>query len=215
MALDLNDPEVKAAVQEMIDEATSKLSDKNRELLGELKKARKQSEITPEAYQEVVDKLEEMEGKLTEATKASKTALTEADKYKKLYEGESAYTAKSLVESNLRKELQDAGVTDPDFADTLMAKFIPSSKVETEGDARVVKIGDKPLKDAIAEWKATPAAAKFIAAPANSGGGALGGKGSGAAKKFNEMTGQELKELRALNPAEYDRLKKDFNDSRG
>jgi hypothetical protein len=215
MALDLNDPEVKAAVQEMIDAATKPLVDKRDQLLAENKKLKKNSEITPEAHQEALDRVEELEGKLTEVTKANKAALTEVEKYKGLYEGESAYTAKSLVESNLRKELQDAGVTDTDFLDTLMAKFIPSSKVETEGDARVVKVGDKALKDAIAEWKATPAAAKFIAAPSNSGGGALGGKGGGAARKFNEMTGQELKDLRASNPAEYDRLHKEFNDSRG
>lgn len=41
-----------------------------------------------------------------------------------------------------------------------------------------------------------------------SGGGAAGGKGGGAVtKKFNEMTGGELAELRQRNPAEYERLK--------
>lgn len=40
------------------------------------------------------------------------------------------------------------------------------------------------------------------------GGGAPGGKGGGAAgKKFSEMTGGELKALRAENPTEYERLR--------
>ena len=41
-----------------------------------------------------------------------------------------------------------------------------------------------------------------------SGGGAPGGNGSGATgKKFSDYTGAELKQIRANDPAEYDRLK--------
>jgi multidrug efflux pump subunit AcrA (membrane-fusion protein) len=44
------------------------------------------------------------------------------------------------------------------------------------------------------------------------GGGAPGaGAGGGATKKFTEMTGAELKDLRQTNPAEYDRLKAEHN----
>lgn len=206
MALDLNDPEDKAAVQKLIDDAIVPLTAKRDQLLAELKTARKNSEITPEEYQKALDQIEELQGKLTESTKSGKTALTEAEKYKKLYEGESAYTAKNLIESSLRKELQDSGVTDADFLETLVFRFASSAKVDASGDQRSVMIGEKALKESIAEWKATPAAAKFISAPNNSGGGAAGG-GGGASKKFNEYSGAELKALREKNPAEYDRLK--------
>jgi len=48
-----------------------------------------------------------------------------------------------------------------------------------------------------------------------SGGGQSKGSGSGGAvkKKFNEMNGAELAELRKSNPAEYERLKAEFNNS--
>lgn len=50
--------------------------------------------------------------------------------------------------------------------------------------------------------------APIITGSKASGGGAAGGsKGGGAAKKFNEMTSGELKELRQSDPGAYDRLK--------
>ena len=181
MSVDLNDPEVKAAIKAAVDDAIAPLTAKRDELLAELKKARKNSEISPEEYQKVLDQVDDLQGKLTEATKASKLATTEAEKYKKLYEGESAHTAKTMIESSLRKELQEAGVTDTDFLDTILVKFSSSAKVEANGDERIVTVGGKPVKDSVAEWKATPAAAKFITAQSNSGGGS-GGGGPGQAK---------------------------------
>ena len=49
----------------------------------------------------------------------------------------------------------------------------------------------------------------YLAGNKASGTGAPGGKGSGVAtgKKFNELTGAELAEIRQENPEEYDRLK--------
>lgn len=175
MSVDLNDPEVKAAIKSAVDEAIAPLVAKRDELLGELKKARKNSEINPDDYQKALDTIDDLQGKLTESTKASKTAMTEAEKYKKLYEGESAHTAKTLIESNLRKELQESGVTDADYLETLLVKFSTTAKVEVNGDERVVMVGGKAVKDSVAEWKATPAAAKFISAQANAGGGGQGG----------------------------------------
>lgn len=46
------------------------------------------------------------------------------------------------------------------------------------------------------------------------GGQAPGNKSSGGAtKKFNEYSGAELKELRASDPALYERLKTEFNSA--
>ena len=51
------------------------------------------------------------------------------------------------------------------------------------------------------------ALAPLIAASRATGGGAPGGKGGGAAKTWNEMTGMERVELRRTNPAEHARMK--------
>lgn len=49
--------------------------------------------------------------------------------------------------------------------------------------------------------------APLIASSRASGGGATGGKGGGAAKTWNQLTGMERVELRRTNPAEHARLK--------
>ena len=54
----------------------------------------------------------------------------------------------------------------------------------------------------------------FLAGSAASGGGAAGSKGSGVAKKFNEMTGSELVALRKEDPQAYDRIKAEFYGNR-
>jgi len=51
------------------------------------------------------------------------------------------------------------------------------------------------------------ALAPLIAASRATGGGAPGGKGGGAAKTWDQMTGMERVELRRTNPAEHARLK--------
>jgi len=58
------------------------------------------------------------------------------------------------------------------------------AQVAVEGDARVVKIGDKVLPDFIKEWSASDEAKHFISAPANNGGGAPGGKGGASGVKI-------------------------------
>jgi len=183
MPFDINDPETKAAVAELVNEATTALADKNKQLLAEVKKARKDSTIDPDAHAALESQVEELQGKLTQAEKSTKAMATEADKFKKLHESESAYTAKALVESGVRAELTKAGVTDVDMADVLLSKFASGAKVEVDGDNRVVKLGDKLLADAIGEWKATPQAAKFITSAQNSGGGSQGGNKQAATGK--------------------------------
>ena len=174
MPLDVNDPEFKAALKAAIDEATAPLIAKRDELLGELKKARKNSEISPEDYQKLSDQVDELQGKLTEVTKTNKTLTADADKYKKMYESESANTAKNLIESSLTNALVDAKV-DPKFMKAVKALIGKDAKVEANGDERVAKIGDKALGDYIKEWASSEEAAHYIAAPANSGGGGAGG----------------------------------------
>lgn len=51
------------------------------------------------------------------------------------------------------------------------------------------------------------ALAPLIASSRASGGGATGGKGGGAAKTWDQLTGMERVELRRTNPAEHARLK--------
>lgn len=162
-----NNPELEALVE------------KNKELLAELKKVkadlRKVQDIKPEDYQAVVDELESVKEKLSATEKGLKTANSEAEKFKGLYESESAHTAKTLIDSGLTNALVDAKV-DAKYLKAVKALIGGDAKVETDGDKRIVKIGDKALGDYIKEWSATDEAKHYISAPVNSGGGAGGGK---------------------------------------
>lgn len=178
MPLDVNDPEFKAALKTAIDEATAPLIAKRDELLGEVKKLRKSGEVSPEDYQKLSDQVDELQSKLNESAKANKTLTADADKYKKMYESESANTAKNLIESSLTNALVDAKV-DPKFMKAVKALIGRDAKVEASGDERVAKIGDKALGDYIKEWASSEEAAHYIAAPANSGGGGAGGGAGG------------------------------------
>lgn len=149
---------------------------KNKELLGELKKARKNSEIDPEEYQRALDQVDELQSKLGEATKATKAALTDAEKYKKLHESESGFTSKLLVDNGLLAELTAAGVK-KELLDGAKALIERQVKVEQDGENRVAKVGDKTLKDYVTEWAGSDIGKNYVAAPANSGGGGQGGGG--------------------------------------
>lgn len=149
---------------------------KNKELLGELKKARKNSEIDPEEYQRALDQVDELQSKLGEATKATKAALTDAEKFKKLHESESGFTSKLLVDNGLLAELTAAGVK-KELLDGAKALIERQVKVEQDGENRVAKVGDKTLKDFVTEWAGSDIGKNYVAAPANSGGGGQGGGG--------------------------------------
>lgn len=154
---------------------------KNKELLGELKKARKNSEIDPEEYQRALDQVDELQSKLGEATKATKAALTDAEKYKKLHESESGFTSKLLVDNGLLAELTAAGVK-KELLDGAKALIERQVKVDQDGENRVAKVGDKTLKDFVTEWAGSDIGKNYVAAPANLGGGSIGGGNKAAAK---------------------------------
>jgi hypothetical protein len=154
---------------------------KNKELLGELKKARKNSEIDPEEHQRALDQVDELQSKLGEATKATKAALTDAEKYKKLHESESGFTSKLLVDNGLMAELTAAGVK-KELLDGAKALIERQVKIEQDGENRVAKVGDKILKDFVTEWAGSDIGKNYVAAQANSGGGSQGGGGKAATK---------------------------------
>lgn len=160
-----------------LNESISKLEDKNTELVAGLRKARTASEIKPEDLAAAEDRADKAETALAESKKAVTELTKRAEKAEKSLESEQDFTQKLLIQDGLKSALIANGVKDEDFIDTLTAKFASTAAVVVEGDARVAKIGDKSVADAIKEWAASDTGKKFVAAPLNHGGGALGGKG--------------------------------------
>lgn len=182
MSIDLNSPEAKEAIKAAVEEATAALAAKNRELLGELKDARKGKAVNPEDLEKLESRIEELTGQLTEAQKAAKTAAKESETVRKQLTDAEGFTQRLLVDNGLTAELTKAGVTNPVHIKAVKAMLGSQVQVVTDGDQRVAKVGDKALSDYVSEWAKSDEGKFFVAAPANSGGGARPGAGQGGAK---------------------------------
>lgn len=172
-----------AAVEAAVEKATGDvdgLKAKVEELIASEKKwkaeARKAKEIDPAEVDRLHNEVEELQGKLTAAEKSVKDATAAAEKATKALEKETAFTQKLLISDGLKSALIANGVKDEAFIDALTAKLASGATVVAEGDVRKAMIGDKPLEDAVKEFAASDQGKKFVSAPANSGGGAEGGR---------------------------------------
>ena len=174
--LDLNSPEVKAAIKDAVEEATRGLIAKRDELLGEVKKLRKDSQIDPADYQRLKDENDQLTDKLNEATKATKQALSEIEKERKARESESGFVQKLLIDNGLTDALTKAGVK-PELMKATKALFAGQASIKVEGENRAALIGDKPITDFIGEWAKSDEGKHFVLAQQNAGGGGQGGGG--------------------------------------
>ena len=179
MAVDLNEAEIKKAIEDAVQEATSGLVAKNKELLAKLKTAQRDSQIDPSEHAALQSELDATQAKLADATKALKAANAEAEKVKKAYESESKLTHNLLVENGLTDALTKAGVTNPVHLRAAKAMLSGQVQLVAEGDNRIAKVGDKALADYVGEWAKGEEGKYFVAAQQNGGGGAPGGAGKG------------------------------------
>lgn len=176
----------KADLDAAIAEAKEAQDAKNRELLAEVKdlkaSLRKTQEIKPEDFAALESELEKVKADNVKLSKDLTTAQKAAETATKQLEAETGFTSKLLIQDGIKSALIANGVKDEDYLDALVTKFSAGAAVVTEGDARVAKMGDKAVADAIKEWAGSDAGKKFVAAAVNNGGGAPGGAGGGAAK---------------------------------
>ena len=188
-----------------IEAAKNPLDTKNRELLAELKDARRSATITPEQLSAVEDARDKAISDLATANTSVKALTKERDSAVKALETEQGVTHKRVAENGLIKALTDNGVTDPVYLEMAKALHLGQVKIVADGDTRKAMHGEKDLDAAIKEWAATDAGKKVVSAPNNSGGGAPGGKGAGAegAKQMTRSAFSALaqSEKAALGPA--------------
>lgn len=177
MSIDLNAPEVQDAIKAAVDAAIKPLADKRDELLGEVKKLRKESAIKPEDLEAIEKERDEYKAQLLTAQSDAKKFKTDAERATKALEDESTFNHRLLVENGLTDELTKAGVTNPAFLKAVKSTLAAQIQVVTEGDKRVAKAGDKLLSDFVKEWATSDDGKHFISAPNNTGGGSQGGSG--------------------------------------
>ena len=180
MPYDPNDEETKAALAEQVKAATDKLEAKVRELIGEKRRAG-EGKVDAAELERIEAERDKMAADLATAQRDLSKATKAAEAAAKALEAEQAHTNKLLVNDGLNAALRDAGVTDPRMLKAAAAQLREEFKpgVVVEGEARVAKVGDKALADAVKAWAQSDDGKAFVTADQNSGGGAAGGKGGG------------------------------------
>lgn len=183
--------ELKAAIEA--------LSAKNRELLAEAKAAKAKAkgvEIDPSDHAALQSEVEALRAQLDKSQKeAAKTidglnkSLTEKDGALQNY----------LIDNGLNDALLKAGVR-PEMMGAVKAMLKSQTKLDVADGQYSALMGDKPLIDAVAEWAAGDEGKHFVAAPANSGAGALGGQSanSGTALPKGNMSGDKSQRVNAI-----------------
>lgn len=164
--------ELKAAVEA--------LTSKNRELLGELKVAKAKargSEINPEDYAALQNELEATKATLDKVTKDGGKQLESLNKA--LAEKDSALQS-YLIDNGLNDAMLKAGIR-PEVMGVVKARLKAEAKLVAENGQYSALFGDKPLIDGVTAWAASDEGKHFVAAPANTGGGAAGASTNGGA----------------------------------
>lgn len=174
------------------------LSAKNRELLGEVKAAKakaKGAEIDPAEHESLKTQLEELRIQFDKQTKESTKTIDALNK--SLNEKDSSLQ-NYLIENGLSEAMVKVGVR-PEMMSAVKAMLKTQTKITSVDGNYQALIGEKPLSEAIAEWAASDEGKHFVAAPANSGGGATGGNGNGGtpAPKGN-LGGDKTQRVNAL-----------------
>lgn len=187
--------DVKTLIAEAVKEATEGLANKNKELLAELKEARKGQEIKPEVVEKLQAQIDALEKDLSEAQKSNKEKDKVIEKVNAQLQSESGFTTKLLLDNGLTDALVKAGVAAP-MLPAVKAMLSQQAKVVAEGETRKAVIGDKDLQAFISEWAGSDEGKHFIQAPSNNGGGALGnnantGKQTVKRESFDAMSQAE------------------------
>lgn len=121
-----------------------------------------------------------------------------------------------LTASIERRDLTSAaskiatGIADGENAE-ILAEFVQRRLKIVEGEVKVTDAAGNltiaSLEDLAKEFQQAPRYASLVRGSQANGGGAAGGKGGGATKTWDQMTGMERVELRRTNPAEHARMK--------
>lgn len=224
MAYDPNDPADKAILDKAVKDALEAqeaeheaeiegLKDKNKELLGKIRKLRTEggSESTGE-IERLEGELSETQGKLRKAESDLRTtkreldtANTELGTTRQSFQTEQETSRNEFVQNRLTSELTAANVG-TQFLEDVTASLSRQVTVKEVDGKRQAFVGDKSLGDFIKEWSQGDKGKHYVTAPANGGGGANPpGNPQGGPKKLYEMTEMERSEAYRANPADFDR----------
>jgi hypothetical protein len=178
------DEETKKAIAEAVAEATKGLKDKNAELIGEVRTLKQEKQDALDAAEEAANEAATKKGDV-DAIRAS-LEKKHAAELKKLTDqlntvNDELSTLK--IDNVITGEITKAGVL-PHHAD-ILTTFLKAG-VKMEG-GEALKDG-VPLADHLKGFFSSDAAKHYVAAPANSGAGAIGSTASAGATSWTKET---------------------------
>ena len=194
-------------VKSQIESETSGLKSKLEELLGETKSAKQKAKELEELQQQEAEARAKEKGEfktLYENEQKAKAELAEKyEAFEKRIQAKDIETEAVKIASELTRDTKRHSLLQEQIAK--LAKYTPEGVkfemggVEVDRDKVLAHINDNyPF---------------LVDASGATGGGATGGKGGGAVKKFNEYSGAELKAIKDKDPAQYERIKTDYYGS--
>jgi len=166
----ISQDELDAKIAAAVDEATSGLVSKNKELLGKLSKA-KTGDIDPAEVTRLESEVDRLTNELAKTSKEYKAAAKQAEDLSKKLADSDGFTQKLLIDNGLNEALGKANVAEP-LREAARALF--ASQVKVDPETRKVMMGDKDALTAITEWASSDQGKYFVAAPAHGGAGAPG-----------------------------------------
>lgn len=165
------DKDLQEKIDAAVAEAVEGLKTKNAELLGKLKKAQAGAAIDPADLEAVERERDQLKADLAAANKVAKKATADAEAANKKAADAEAASSKLLVDNGLTDSLVKAGVTNPVHQKAAKAMLASQATIVADGDVRVVKLGDKPIGEAVKEWAGSDEGKHFVTAADTSGSG--------------------------------------------
>lgn len=201
-----------AAVIADLESQLAKVKAKNSELHGErIKAKRRAEEAALEAARRTQD-VESIEQSLSQQFASREAELSsELDQYKTMIHqitsaAEAERVANELALPNSKKVLLN---NIKHRFRTEIVDGVPRVRILDENGSLTGLSVDELKKELLND----PGYSPILRASKAKGAGAISKSGMGSTKKFNEMTAQELKDLRDSNPSKYDSLKDEYYKS--
>ena len=191
---DLTAPEVQDAIKAAVEDAVTGLKANNSKLIEELRQARKGKTIDPADVEKLEDQIEALKADNGKLAKEAKKATADAEAANKRATDAEGFTSKLLVDNGLTDALVKAGVTNPVHQKAAKAMLAGQVQITDDNGAKVPKLGDKALAEAITEWAGTDEGKFFVTAPDANGGGA-GNHGANKGAPAGDMGGDKAARL--------------------
>ena len=206
------------AAMDALNSRIDAMDTKNAELLAETKaakataKAEAETALAAQAAKDLTD------GNFEQLHKTSQDQLEVSRADAAAFKKQLADMQTSNDAANHAREVNSYGLSFEPVSDHALRDLTQRLATRTRVVSGVMKVLDKDgnltvssLADLKTEILASGEVSHLVKGNQSSGGNALGGgNNSAGGKKFNELTGSELKDIRASNPQEYDRLLKEF-----